>query len=75
MWHYYLELCQGKHLAQAQNVPWQDPGATSLLNIDGCCLRRDLGAPALWIVYPAAGPAQVPPCSCTATWVGQVAEQ
>lgn len=70
VWHHCLAPCQGEHLAQAQKVPWQDPGAASLLNIDGHCLHGGLGAPALQIIFPVAGPAQVPPCSQPSSWVG-----
>lgn len=63
VWHHCLALRQGKHLAQAQNMPWQGPGAALLLNIDGYCLHGGLGAPALQIIFPAAGPALVPPRS------------
>lgn len=75
VWHHCLVPHRGELLAQAQNVPWQDPGAASLLNIDGHCLHGGLGAPALQIVFVAAGPARVPPCSQRSSRVGRGAQQ
>lgn len=75
VWHYCLAPRQGEHLAQAQNVPRQDPGAASLLNIDGYCLHEGLGPPAPQIAFLAAGPAQVPFRSQHSSWVGQGAQQ
>lgn len=56
-------------------MPWQDPGAALLLNIDWHCLHGGLGAPALQIIFPAAGSARVPPRSQHSPRVGQGAQQ
>lgn len=70
VWHHRLAPCQGEHLAQAQNMPWQDPGAASLLNIDGPCLHGGLGALTPQIIFLAAGPARVPLHSQHSSQVG-----
>lgn len=75
LWHQCLAPDQGECLAQAQNVPWQDPGAASLLNIDGYCLHGGLGAPALQIVFPCAEPDRVPRHSQQSSWAGYGAQQ
>lgn len=75
LWHQCLAPGQGECLAEAQNVPWQDPGAASLLNIDGYCLHGGLGPPALQIVFPCAGPDRVPHHSQQSSQAGQGAQQ